>query len=91
MHRGDEPFFEAERIINDFGNRCQAVGGTGCIRDDAVFRFELIIVDPQHNGGIDFLFGRHGEKNFFSTGGQMLFQRRPFTKYAGGFDDDINL
>ena len=90
MHRGDEPFFEAERIINNFGNRRQAVGGTGCIRDDAVLRFKLIIVDTQHNGRIDFLFGRYREKDFFGAGSQMFFQGRSFAKYAGGFDDDIN-
>ena len=67
MHRGDEPFFKAKRIIYDFGNRRQTVGGTGSIRNDAVFRFEVIIVDPQHDGRIDFLFGRYREKNFFGT------------------------
>ena len=90
MHRGNKTFFEAEGIVYDFGNGCQAIGGAGRVGDDPVLRLELLVVDPDHDGRIDFFFGRNRQNHLARPGGQMFFQWFAVAENTGGFDHNLN-
>ena len=53
VHRGDEAFLDAVCLVQDLGDRRQAVGRAGRIADDVVaLRIVLPLVHPHHRGQI---------------------------------------
>ena len=59
VHRGDVAFFNAKRLIQDFSDGGQTIGGAGSVGYNAMLRFEFIIVDTEHDGGVYFFLCGH--------------------------------
>ena len=90
MDRGHQTFFDAEGFVQYLGNRCQAVGGTGCIGDDCVFPVIIqVIVNPHNNR--DILVGSRG-RNDNLPGSSLNVQLGfiPGGKKAGRFQNYID-
>ena len=67
MDGGHKTFIDTKRVIQDFCDRRNAVGGAGSIGDDVMFlRVIFIFVDAQNDSNI-FIRGGGGDQNFFSA------------------------
>ena len=83
------PFFDAEFIVEDFGDGREAVGGAGSVRHDVmVRRVVFIFVDAQNDGQI-FVFGGRGDHDFFHAVFAVRDRFGGVGEEAGGFDHDV--
>jgi len=57
------PLFNTKGLMQYPGHGSQAVGGATGIGDNALIGLESRVVHPQHNGVINFVFGRHGQQH----------------------------
>ncbi len=89
VDRGDEALFQAETLVEDLGDRGQAVGRARGVGDDAVLRSKLVVVDADDDRGVDLVLGRHGQDHALGSGVEVLFQRRSLAKHARGFDHEL--
>ncbi len=87
----DEPFLDAEGVVEHLGDRRQAVGRARGVGDDPVLRLQLVVVDADHDRGVDLVLGRHGQHDLVRSGLEVFFQRRPVAKHAGRLDHDPHL
>ena len=45
-----QPVLDADAVVQDLGQRRQAIGGAGCIGNDVITALERIVVDAVHDG-----------------------------------------
>ncbi len=83
--------FDAEAFVEDFGHRCEAVGGARGVGDQLVFGFEVVIVDTEDDGGVDRIFGGDGEQDFGGTGFEVFFEFGAAAEDARRFDDKVQV
>ena len=70
MNSGHQTFDDAEVVIDNFCQRCQAVSGAGCVRNDvlASICFEVSATN-EHRGVV---FGRTSQNNFFRASSDVF-------------------
>ena len=86
---GHQAFNDAEFVLQDFGHRCQAVGGAGCAGDDGFAAVQGFVVDVV-NDGFDVVAARCGDDDFFRAGFDVFFGFVLAGEEAGAFEDDVN-
>ena len=80
---------DAEFFVDDFGDRREAVGRAGGVRDDVVLRGVVrVFVDAEHDGDV-FVLGGRGDDDLFDRAAQVLACVFGFGEMARGFDDDF--
>ena len=79
-----------EFVIQDFGNRGQAVRRAGSVGNNFVFRGQLVVVNAVNNRQIG-AFGRSGNQNAFGAGFQMDFRFVGVRETARAFIHDIDV
>jgi len=88
MDGGHEPVLETEIIVDGRGDGGQAVGGAGGVGDDAVFGFEILVIDAHDDGDV-FVFPRGADDDLGGAAGQVLFAGIPVHELAGGLYHEV--
>src|SRR5690242_17482205 len=89
MDGGHGPAVDAECVLNDFGDRREAIGGAGGVGNDVVLRGVVaLVVHAKNKGGVGTV-GRGRNDDFLYRGAEMLLGIGTFGEQAGGFDDDF--
>jgi hypothetical protein len=81
---------DAEGVVENVGNRRQAVGRAGRVRDDAVVLGQRVVVDAEDDRLVG-IVARCGDDDALGAVGEMragLFLRR---EDAGAFQRDVNV
>ena len=83
------PHDDLEVVVDDLGNRRQAVGGAGGVGNDVVLgRIVLVLVDAQHDGDV-FAGRRSGDDDLLHRAAQVLLGQLGLGELAGGLDDHL--
>ena len=82
-------FLDAERIVQNFDERRQTIGGAGSVRQNVVLGgVVLVVVHTQHDGDV-FALSRGRDDDFFDGAAKVLFGVGGIGKPSGRFDDDL--
>jgi hypothetical protein len=87
---GDEALGDAELVVEDLGQRRQAVGGTRGVRDDAVLGPQGVVVDADDDHGVHRLLRRHREHHLAGPRRQVAGERLAGAEDAGRLDDHVD-
>ena len=96
VNGGHQTALDTEGVVEDFGDRCQAVGGARCVRNALQVSGELVIVNTQNASQIRTILCGSTEDNSLATGAQvgivtwLAILRSPGEK-TGAFDDDVDV
>jgi hypothetical protein len=71
------------------GNRREAVGGARRVGDDLVIGGQLVMVDAEHDGQVDFL-GRCRDQHALGAGIEVLLAACAVGEEAGAFQRDVD-
>ena len=82
-----ETALDAERVVDDLGQRGQAVGRAARVRDDRFAGVALVVHAIDEHRGL--VLGWSGEDDFLGSGLEVRFGGRLVQKEAGGFDHDF--
>ena len=82
--------FNAEFIVQNFGNRCQAVCGAGCVRNK-LCTFNIRIGVDAANEHRCIVFGRRGHDDVFCAGIDVTLRFFFSQEQTGRFDDIVSL
>jgi hypothetical protein len=74
VHRGEQAALDAERIVQDLGQRCGAVGGAARVADDAAVLGDDVVVDAHDQRGLQGLLARHRQQHAPGAGVQVPLQ-----------------
>src|ERR1700676_3461976 len=89
MDGGHGAAVNAESVVENFGDRSEAVCGAGSVGDDVVLAGIVgFVVDAENESGIGLVSGR-GNDDFFHGAANVLGGFGTFGEKAGGFDHDI--
>ena len=86
MDRGHEALSDAPVVVQDLGQRSQAVGGAGSVGNKVHIAGVLILVDAhdEHRG---IVLGGGAHNDLLGAGGEMALRLFLGQEQAGGFDD----
>ncbi|MPN23907.1 hypothetical protein SDC9_171300 [bioreactor metagenome] len=85
MDGGHQAFDHAEVVIQNLGDRGEAVGGAGSVGDDVHLLGEALVVDAHHEHRSSIL-ARSGHHNLLGAGLKMGFGLVGGKEQTGGFD-----
>ena len=89
MHSCHQAFGNAERIVHDFGQGGQAVGGAAGVGENVHIRGDGLVVDAHdEHGGI--ILGRRGHNNLFRAGFKVGFGFFLSQENTGGFHNIVS-
>jgi len=91
VHGDHVTAFHAEGVVQDLDHRSGAVGGARGVGNQLHVLGQHVVVDAEHDGGVQRVFGRHGEHDFLRAGLEVAFQLFALAEDAGGVDDDVDL
>lgn len=86
---GHQALDDAELVVEDLGERAQAVRGARGVRDDVLAAVVLVVVDAQHDGDV-LVAGRRGDDDLLGAGVQVTLRLGACGEDAGRLDDDVN-
>ena len=87
---GHHAVFDTEIFMDDFGHRCQAVGGAGGIGDDVVLGGVVFVFVDSHYDGDVFTLGRSRDDDFFRAGFNVRGSFIGVGEASGRLNDYIN-
>ena len=89
MNGGHEAVGDAELVVQDLGDRGQAVRGAGSVGDEVHVLRVLVEVDAadEHRGSV---LGRSGHDDLLGTGSQMAGSLLLSQEQAGGLDNILS-
>ena len=89
VDRGHEPTFDPDRVVQDLGNRRQAIGGAAGIRNDIIVSRQRILIDPEDDR-LGHAGCRRGDQHLL--GARLDMGARGFIRLekAGAFQHDID-
>ena len=87
---GHQATLDAEGVVDDLGQRAEAVGGAGCVGNDVVRRVVVQAVVHAHHDGDVFIRGGGGDQDLLGAGVDVLLRGSSLGEEAGGLDDDVN-
>ena len=89
VDRGHDAGGDAEGVVEDLDDGCEAVGGAARVGDDVVFGgVVLIVVDAEDDGDV-LIGGRGGDDDLLDGAAEVGFGFFRVGEEAGGFDDDL--
>src|SRR5699024_10201244 len=90
VDRGHQATLDAEGVVHDLGQRCQAVCGARSVGDDGVLlRVVVLVVDSHDEGGVD-LLARCGEQHLLHAGLEVTVGLLVLRELAGALHDDVH-
>src|SRR6185437_4492905 len=89
VDRGHDAAGDAEGIVEDLDDRCEAVGGAGGIGDDVVLRrVVLVVIDAEDDGDV-LVAGRGRDDHLFDGRAEVGLGLGGVGEEAGRFDNDL--
>ena len=85
---GHETLDNAEFLIEDLGNRSQAVGGAGSVGDNVLGTIVYFVVNAHNDGGI-FVLGRSGNDDLLGASFNVATSLVGIGKDTGGFNNNV--
>src|SRR3981081_1008472 len=79
----------AKCLLQNFGDRRQAIRGAGSIGDHVVFRSVVSVVVDAENKGRVWTIGRRRNNDFLDRSAQMFLRISTLGKKSRGFNDDV--
>jgi tRNA(Ile)-lysidine synthetase-like protein len=90
VHGRHQAALDAERVVQDLGERRQAVGRARGVRDDLVLGLQVVVVDAQHDHRVDVTLRRHGQQHLLGAGGDVLHAVVLLGEHARRLDDEVD-
>ena len=90
MHRGHHAGLDPDPLVQHFGQRREAVGGAGGVRDDRVGRLQGAVIHAINHGRVHIGLARRGDDDLFGAGGEVGPGLRLAGKQARGLMHDIH-
>ena len=87
---GDRPGLNAKGIIKQLDDGNNAVGGAGGVRDDAIVRTQIVLIDAEDHGGVKIAAARMGKEHLLCPGGQVRFAVLTVAVDAGAVQHDVD-
>ena len=87
---GHQATIDAEVVVQDLGDRGQAVGGAGGVRDDVVLRRVVVLVVHAHHDGDVFVLRGRRDDDLLGAGLDVGTCRLGRGETPGRLDDDID-
>ena len=87
MDGGHQALLDAELLVDDLGQRGQAVGGAAGVGDDHHVRLIQLAVDAVYKGGSDLVLGGSGQQNLLGAALEVAGGLLRGVVGAGGLDD----
>ena len=87
MDGGHQTLFDAKLIVDDLGQRRQAVGGAGGIGDDGHIAGVSLVVDTHDEGGDAIALAGSGQDDLLGAAHEVLGAAFCSAELTGGFDD----
>ena len=87
---GHRALDDAELVVQNLGERRQAVSGARRVGDDVGGRVVLVRVDANDVGRDVVTLGRGGDDNLLGTRGDVLASARAVNEDTSTFDDDVD-
>ena len=84
---GHQALLDAELLVDDLGQRGQAVGGAAGVGDDHHVRLIQLAVDAVYKGGSDLVLGGSGQQNLLGAALEVAGGLLRGVVGAGGLDD----
>ena len=89
MNRSHQPLLYTDRLMQGFGDRCQAVSGARGVGDDLISGGQCGVVDTVDHGGVHAVTGgRH--QHAFGAGRQVLASALTLCKQPGTFQNNVD-
>ena len=90
VNGGHDAVLNAELVVQDLGQRSQAVGGAGSVGDDVVLRIVVVaVVDAHDEGAVNVLAGS-GDDDLLGAGLDVGLSLGSIGEQTGGLDGDVN-
>ena len=90
VDRGHRAAVDAESIVQNFGDRSEAVRGAGSVRNDVVLGWIVgLVVYAENERGVGPVGGR-GDDDLLHGPAEMLLGVNALGEEAGGLDDDLS-
>ncbi len=86
---GHQALDDAELVVEDLGQRAQAVRGARGVGDDVLAAVVLVVVDAEHDGDV-LVAGRRGDDDLLGAGVEVALGLGAGGEDTGGLDDDVD-
>ena len=90
LHRGHEAALKPEAVVEHLSQGGQAIGGAGCVAEDAMPRLENLVVDPENHHRVHISLRGDRENNLAGSGVEVLGAGFPVAEDSGGLDHKIH-
>ena len=88
MDSGHQAGFDTEGIVQNLGDRSQAVGGAGSVGNDVLASVGRVVnTHYEHRGSV---FGRASQNNFLGTSSDVLTSSLVGQEQTGSFSNNVN-
>ncbi|MNL52088.1 hypothetical protein D3C87_1752360 [compost metagenome] len=89
MHGGHQRFNDAELVVDNFSQWCQAVGGTRSVRNDFLTSVRFVVHTHNEHWGV--VFGWASQNNFLSACSDVFTCSFVSQEQASCFCNDVNI
>ncbi|SAJ31486.1 Uncharacterised protein [Enterobacter cloacae] len=88
MNGSHQTFDDAEVVVDNFSQRCQAVGGAGCVGNDVLASVSFEVCTANEHWGV--VFGRTSQNNFLRTRSDVFTCSFVGQEDTGSFSYNVN-